>query len=97
MRKEELPVVGEQIKPVEKKDLSLRESQILLLIADGKTSKQITAILGLSKRTIDLYRGRLYKKLGVCNKAQLFDSAFEYKAIYNSKEQVVQKFIHFAE
>lgn len=89
MREGKLPGVGEHILPVQKVILSPREREILLLIAEGKTSVQIAAILNLSKRTIDLYRGRLNKKLGVTNKAQLFDPAFEYKAIYSPKKKVV--------
>jgi two-component system secretion response regulator SsrB len=57
------------IAPVEK--LSPREQQILRLIADGKTSKDIAVLLDLGEQTVGSYRKTLMKKLGVNNVAGL--------------------------
>ena len=45
--------------------LSRRERQILQLIAEGKTSAEVGAMLFLSPKTIDTYRSRMMHKLGI--------------------------------
>jgi len=59
--------------PVE--TLSPREHQVLGLIADGKTSKDIAVLLELGEQTIRSYRKTLMKKLGVNNVAGLTQMA----------------------
>ncbi len=44
--------------------LSTREIEVLKLIAEGNTSKDIADLLFVSKRTIDTHRGNIAKKLG---------------------------------
>jgi len=51
--------------------LSPREQQVLRLIADGKTSKDIAVLLELGEQTVRSYRKTLMKKLGVNNVAGL--------------------------
>jgi DNA-binding NarL/FixJ family response regulator len=55
--------------------LSPREQQVLRLIADGKTSKDIAVLLGLGEQTVRSYRKTLMKKLGVSNVAGLTQMA----------------------
>ncbi|ARP79379.1 hypothetical protein CAL12_00110 [Bordetella genomosp. 8] len=43
-------------------DLSDREREIALLIAEGKTSKMVARQLNLSPRTVEMYRSRLMAK-----------------------------------
>ena len=43
--------------------LTLREHEVLNLLADGKSSKEIAKILGTSPRTIDVHRARVFQKL----------------------------------
>jgi len=45
--------------------LSLRERQILKLIADGKTSKDIAKLLFISPRTVDNHRTKIMEKLNL--------------------------------
>jgi len=45
--------------------LSLRERQVLKLIAEGHSTKQIAAMLEISAKTADSHRTRLMAKLGV--------------------------------
>lgn len=51
--------------------LSPREIQVLRLVADGKTSKEIAVMLDLGEQTIRSYRKTMMKKLGVNNVAGL--------------------------
>lgn len=53
--------------------LSAREQEIAQRIVAGRTSREIAAELGLSKSTIDTYRARLSRKLGVDSRAALFE------------------------
>lgn len=51
--------------------LSKREKEILHFLSKGKSSKQISAILGIAKSTVDNHRQRLLKKFEVLSSAQL--------------------------
>lgn len=51
--------------------LSPRETEVVRLIALGHTSAEIAGMLGLSRRTVETQRARVYKKLGVTTRAQL--------------------------
>jgi DNA-binding CsgD family transcriptional regulator len=51
--------------------VSKREKEILTLLGQGKASKQIGAILGITKNTVDNHRQRLLKKFGVTSSAEL--------------------------
>src|SRR5579871_5660736 len=51
--------------------LSPRELQVLRLVAEGKTSKEIAVMLDLGLQTIRSYRKTMMKKLGVSNVAGL--------------------------
>ena len=45
--------------------LSTREREALQLVVEGKTSAEIALALGLSPKSVETYRSRLMKKLGV--------------------------------
>lgn len=47
--------------------LSNREKQILKLVADGKTSREIADILFISAKSVETYRSRFMRKLGIDN------------------------------
>jgi len=51
--------------------LSPRELQVLRLVAEGKTSKEIAVMLDLGLQTVRSYRKTMMKKLGVNNVAGL--------------------------
>jgi DNA-binding NarL/FixJ family response regulator len=51
--------------------LSPRELQVLRLVAEGKTSKEIAVLLDLGLQTVRSYRKTMMKKLGVNNVAGL--------------------------
>lgn len=45
-------------------DLSVREREILQLIAEGKTFKEIASLLSISPRTVEFHRNRIAEKTG---------------------------------
>jgi DNA-binding CsgD family transcriptional regulator len=49
--------------------LSPRQMQVLSLIADGLTDKEIAARLGLRHRTVRTHLERLYARYGLHNRA----------------------------
>jgi len=62
--------------PIE--DLSPREVQVLRLVAEGKTSKEVAELLSLSLQTVRSYRKTMMKKLGVNNVAGLTQVALAH-------------------
>lgn len=57
--------------------LSARESQVLRLIASGKTITEIAAELSLSVKTVSTYRARALQKTGMKTNAQLIRFALQ--------------------
>jgi PAS domain S-box-containing protein len=53
-----------------------REREIAALLIDGLTSKLIGKQLGISPRTVDVYRARLMRKLGAATTADLVHRLF---------------------
>ena len=51
--------------------LTKREAEIAGALGEGKTSKEIARGLGISPRTVEVYRARLHKKFGVPNTSAL--------------------------
>ncbi len=58
--------------------LTPRESQVMRLIAAGKTSKEVAVLLNLGHETVRSYRKALMKKLGVTNVAELTQLALKH-------------------
>jgi DNA-binding NarL/FixJ family response regulator len=57
--------------PAALEGLSPREVQVLRMVAEGKTSKEIAVLLDLREQTVRSYRKTMMKKLGVNNVAGL--------------------------
>jgi DNA-binding CsgD family transcriptional regulator len=51
--------------------LTAREVQVLALVADGHSTKEIAALLGISYKTADSHRSRIMEKLAVHETASL--------------------------
>jgi DNA-binding NarL/FixJ family response regulator len=58
--------------------LSTRERQVLQLVAEGKSSAEIARMVHLSPKTVETYRVRLMKKLGVANVTELVKFAVQH-------------------
>jgi DNA-binding NarL/FixJ family response regulator len=54
----------------ERSNLTLREIQILELLSEGKSNKEIAALLSISDETVKTHLKRLYDKLGAADRAQ---------------------------
>jgi DNA-binding NarL/FixJ family response regulator len=58
--------------------LSSRERQVLQLVVEGKSSAEIASIVHLSPKTVETYRSRLMKKLGVADVTALVKFALQH-------------------
>ena len=56
----------------EPSELSAREREIVRMLVEGQTSREIAHALGISKSSVDTYRARVFRKLGVESRAALF-------------------------
>lgn len=52
-------------------ELSTRERQVVKMLAEGLTSKEIARGLGISPRTVEVYRAKLIEKFGARNGLEL--------------------------
>lgn len=59
-------------------NLTSAERNILKLVVDGKTNPEVAEVLGLSPRTVETYRIRLMRKLGVDSLAGLVKYAIRH-------------------
>jgi DNA-binding CsgD family transcriptional regulator len=57
--------------PEARDDLTPQERQIAALAAEGRTNREIGALLFLSPRTIETHLGRVFRKLGIADRSAL--------------------------
>ena len=55
-----------------------RQREILQLLAEGKSAKEIASVLGISPRTVEDHKYRLMESLGIENSAELVHFAIKY-------------------
>jgi len=58
--------------------LTSREREVLQMIAEGKTNKEIAVVLNLSVYTVDAHRGRIMEKLNLHSGNELVRFAVRY-------------------
>jgi DNA-binding CsgD family transcriptional regulator len=56
--------------------LTAREEQILRLVSRGLAGKQVARHLGISPKTVERHKTRIFAKLGVANQAAAVRAAF---------------------
>jgi DNA-binding NarL/FixJ family response regulator len=61
--------------------LTAREKEVLKLLAEGKSVKEIASDLDLSLKTVETHKFNLMRKLDIHNKAQLVQYAIQKKII----------------
>jgi len=67
--------------PLRRGTLTLREREVMKLLAEGLTVKQAAATLGVSVKTVDAHKFNLMRKLDIHNKAQLVTVAIQKKIL----------------
>ena len=61
-----------------KEELTRRERQVLLLLIEGKLSKEISHVLNISKQTVDTHRKNMLRKKHLSNTRELVGKAIRY-------------------
>ena len=61
--------------------LSAREREVLKLLAEGLSVKEIATRLGVSVKTVDVHKYNLMKKIDVHDRAELIKYAIKKKLI----------------
>ncbi|MGA8065977.1 MAG: LuxR C-terminal-related transcriptional regulator, partial [Terriglobales bacterium] len=61
--------------------LTLREREVMKLLAEGNTVKKAAAALGVSVKTVEAHKFNLMRKLDIHNKAQLVTVAIQKKIL----------------
>ncbi|HEY1860727.1 MAG TPA: response regulator transcription factor, partial [Gemmataceae bacterium] len=56
-------------------DLTPRQREVLQLVAEGRSAKEIAAVLHISPRTAEFHKARLMESLGAQNMAELIQHA----------------------
>jgi len=59
--------------------LTDRENEVLSLIADGLTNREISCNLSISESTVENHTHHIYIKLGISNRAQAVAYAFQLR------------------
>jgi len=59
------------------RDLSGREREVLQLLAEGKSMKEVAAVLDISPRTVEFHKYRIMELLGVKTNAELVQQAIK--------------------
>ncbi len=70
MKKQDTSIVQEQLAELQEK-ITIRELEVLKIVGQGVTSKEIAKRLGVSLRTVEAHRSSLMNKLGAANAASL--------------------------
>jgi two-component system, NarL family, response regulator NreC len=65
--------------------LTEREQQILRLLVAGHTNVEIAARLGISRRTVEVHRANLVRKLGVHTRAELVRFALDHGIVHSGE------------
>jgi len=67
--------------PMRRNSLTIREREVMKLLAEGNTVKQTAAVLGVSLKTVEAHKFNLMRKLDIHNKAQLVTAAIQKKIL----------------
>ena len=67
--------------PHRRSTLTLREREVMKLLAEGHTVRKTAGILGVSVKTVEAHKFNLMRKLDIHNKAQLVTTAIQKKIL----------------
>ena len=74
-------MLGSDIQREVHESLSSREFQVLQMIANGSTIKEIAAELALSEKTVGTYRTRISNKMGLATNVELTRYALQHRLV----------------
>lgn len=63
------------------RDLSDRQREVLQMLAEGKTAKEIAFILQISLRTVRFHKYKIMEELGISNNSELVQYAIKHSII----------------
>ncbi|HTY85062.1 MAG TPA: response regulator transcription factor [Silvibacterium sp.] len=63
------------------KELSDRQREVLQMLAEGKSMKEVAYILQISHRTVRFHKSRIMEELGIRNNAELVQYALKHAII----------------
>lgn len=72
-------------KPGKKPALTERQMEVLNLLAQGRTNKDIARILNISDTTVKSHTTAIFRKLGAENRTQAVHLALQFKLIFTDK------------
>jgi DNA-binding NarL/FixJ family response regulator len=58
--------------------LTSREEQVVALVTDGLSNRNVASELGLSEHTVKKYMFRIFEKLGISSRVELVLYAFHH-------------------
>jgi len=78
-------VLDEHLAPLKSSEpkprLTTRELEVMQLIAEGKSNKEIAACLDLSVNTVSVHRANIMEELGIHNTAELVAFAIRHRLV----------------
>lgn len=78
----------EPVKPKKPVKVSVREKQIIKLVAEGYKTKEISEVLGISDRTVSKHRENIMTKLGFTASAEMVNYANHIGLLKVSLEEI---------
>ncbi len=72
----------EHVLNLRRSTLTPREREVVKMIAEGNSAREIASVLGLSVKTVEAHRFNLMRKLDIHNKAQLVTYAIRKKIVH---------------
>jgi len=67
--------------PLRRSALTVREREVMKLLAEGNTVRKVADLLGVSVKTVEAHKFNLMRKLDIHNKAQLVTVAIQKKIL----------------
>jgi len=67
--------------PLRRNTLTLREREVMRLLAEGNTARKVALVLGVSVKTVEAHKFNLMRKLDIHNKAQLVTVAIQKRIL----------------
>jgi DNA-binding NarL/FixJ family response regulator len=65
------------VQPRRAAPLSAQQTRVLSLVAHGLTAKEVARRLGISQKTVEEHKARIFKRLGVPNQAAAVRAVFD--------------------